>query len=76
MQAGAPRHPLKNLDHSQSDTTGIKLKGRSLSGPREVQLKERSQSSIAAAHILENKAALKKMTEHHQEHSKKALYDK
>lgn len=71
-----PPQPAKKFDHSQSDMTGVKMKGRSLSGPKGIQLKERSQSAIAAAHVLENRTALRKMTEHHQEHSKKALYDK
>lgn len=51
------------------------LNDRSQSGPG-AQLKARSQSAVAAAHVLENKAALLKLTQHHQEDSQRKLYDR
>ncbi|EIE20420.1 UPF0187-domain-containing protein [Coccomyxa subellipsoidea C-169] len=67
----------KHMDRAKSDMTGVKLKERSASFLG-IKLKERSksQSAIAAAHVLHNKAALSKMTEHHQESCRQPLYDK
>ncbi|CAL8465084.1 g4619 [Coccomyxa elongata] len=53
--------------------SAAQLKGHNKS---EVLLKERSQSAVAAAHMLDNKTALKSMTQHHQEECQRKLYDR
>ena len=42
----------------------------------EVQLKQRSESAVAAAHVLDNKKALKRLAQHHQEECQRKLYDR